>query len=322
MKISFIAWTRFDHRSQLLSKNLGATMHFIFKSKRSNLFLLPWRYFTQSLQMWRTLVGERPDIVFVQNPPIFCVLIAFFYAKLYQARYVVDSHTAAFLSPKWRGTLGLHRILSHQALLTIVHNESQEEIVKKWGCRYYVLDDPLKGYPQGKPFPLTAKFNIIVISTFSEDEPLDVIFEAANLLPDVTFYITGDYKRVRSILSTRIPPNCKLTGFLPYEEYVGLLKGADVIMDLTTRDHTLLCGAFEAVSLGKPLITSDWKILRDHFPSGVVYVPNTAEGIFQGVRRVQEDLLIYQRDISELREHLVREWDRKFVELNRLLTSA
>lgn len=72
--------------------------------------------------------------------------------------------------------------------------------------------------------------------------------------------------------------NCRLTGYLPYDRYVGLLRGVDVILDLTSQDHTLLMGAFEAVSLGTPLIVSDWPILRDYFSLGTVHVPNTVEG--------------------------------------------
>jgi len=322
MRATFIAWTRFDHRSQLLAKNLGATMHFVFHGQQGKLFQLPCRYFTQGLHTWRILIHEHPDIIFVQNPPIFSVLVAFLYSKLHKARYVIDSHTAAFLSPIWRRTLGLQCALSRQALATIVHNESQEEIVKIWGCNYHVLSDPLKGYPKGTLFPLAKGFNIAVISTFSEDEPLEVVFESAGLLTDVAFYITGDSKRIPSSLLAKKPANCQLTGFLPYDQYVGLLKGVDVIMDLTTRDHTLLCGAFEAVSLGKPLITSNWKILRNHFPIGTIHIPNTAEGVCEGIRQAQLELSTLQRDILILKEKLLVEWDQKFAKLLQLLSES
>ena len=60
------------------------------------------------------------------------------------------------------------------------------------------------------------------------------------------------------------PDNCHLTGYIPYEQYVGLMRQVDTVIDLTDRDHTLLLGAFEAVSLGTPLIISDWPILREY----------------------------------------------------------
>jgi len=50
----------------------------------------------------------------------------------------------------------------------------------------------------------------------------------------------------------------------------------------------LLSGAFEAVSLGTPLIISDWPILRNYFSLGMVHIPNSVGGVCEGVRRLRE----------------------------------
>ena len=63
-----------------------------------------------------------------------------------------------------------------------------------------------------------------------------------------------------------------MTGFLDYNIYLDLLQKVDVIMDLTTDDKTMLSGAFEAVALEQPLITSDWIPLRRYFNKGTIYV--------------------------------------------------
>jgi hypothetical protein len=174
-------------------------------------------------------------------------------------------------------------------------------------------------YLNKEPFPLDGKFSIAVISDFGEEEPLAGVFDAAVLLPDVCFYITGDSKCVPKPLLMRKPENCRLTGYLPYDQYVGLLRGVDAVMDLVNQDHTLLMGGFEAVSLGKPLITTDWPILRDYFSLGTVHIRNTVEGICEGVRQVQRDLTGLQRDIVLLREKLELDWERQFAELLLLL---
>jgi hypothetical protein len=90
-------------------------------------------------------------------------------------------------------------------------------------------------------------------------------------------------------------------------------------MDLTTRDHTLLSGAFEAVSIGTPLIVSDWPILRDYFSLGTVHVPNTVPGICEGVQRAQREQPALRQGILQLREKLEVEWKQEFAELCRLL---
>lgn len=319
MKTMFIAWDPYTRRSDLLAQHLGATMHHIYHGQRGKLLQVPVRYLAQSLETWKVLCRERPDVVLVQNPPIFCVLFAFFYAWRYDARYVIDSHTGAFVSRRWRWSLGLHRLLSHRAAATIVHNEYQAEIVKHWDCRYCVLEDPLGDFSSATCFPISDQCNVAVINTFADDEPLDIIVEAADRLTEVSFYVTGDSKRISPRLSAMKMKNCHFTGYLPYDQYVGLLKAVDFVLDLTTREHNLLSGAFEAVSVGTPLIISDSQILRDYFPQGTIHVPNTVEGICEGVRRAQREQSVLQQGILQLRDKLQTEWQQQFSELQCLL---
>jgi hypothetical protein len=318
-KITFIVWARYHRRSELLAQHLGATIHYIYYGRRDQLSQAPVRYFVQALRTWLVLHRERPKIIFVQNPPIFCALVAFFYARCHRARYVIDSHTGAFLSAKWRWSLRLHRWLSRRALATIVHNIDQEKIVKTWGCPYCVIGFTPGSYLSEEPFPLDGKFSVAVITEVGEDEWLAEVVDAAVLLPDVCFYITGDSKRIPWPLLMRKPKNCRLTGYLPYGQYVSLLGGVNVVLALNDLDHTLLMGGFEAVSLGKPLITSDWPILRDYFSLGTVYVRNTQQSICEGVRRAQREQTALRQCILLLREQLQDDWDRQFGELLLLL---
>ena len=330
MKITFISWERYHRRSELLAQHLGAKINFIQSGSRDRLLRGPVRYLVQGLvavarylvqgwQTWRVLTQDRPDVVLVQNPPIFGVLVASICARWHSAQYGIDSHSGAFLHPKWRWTLGLHRLLSRRALVTIVHNRSQEEIVKRWGCRYCVLAYTPGDYPTGGRFPLNGQYNVAVIYTGKEDEPLGVVFGAAGAVPEATFYVTGDSGRIDPTLLAQKPSNCHLTGYLPYEQYVSLLQGADVVLDLTTADHTLLMGAFEAVSLGTPLIVSNWPLLREYFCLGTLHVPNTVEAVCEGIRTAQRERAALRRDILLLREQLQTEWEQQFAELQRVL---
>lgn len=320
-RITFIAWIRFQQRSELLAHHLGATMHFIYYGKRGKRLELPLRYLVQALRTWRVFRQETPGVVFVQNPPIFCVLVAFIYARIHRATCVIDSHTGAFFPP-WRWSLWLHRMLSRSALTTIVHNKSQEKILKTWGCHTFVLSDYPGPRQEGEPFSLDGQFNVAVVSSFAPDEPLDAIFGAATRLPEARFYVTGDSNRIPPPLLTKKPNNCCLTGYLPYQRYLGLLRGVDVIIVLTTRDHTLLSGGYEAVSLGTPLITSDWPVLKDQFSIGTVHVQNTAEGIYEGVRQAQVEHDTLQQDMLRLRDRLQSEWQKSFEELQCLIAKG
>jgi glycosyltransferase involved in cell wall biosynthesis len=319
LKITFIVWAPYQRRAEILAEQLGAPMHFVYQRRTNKLLGTPVAYVVQALRTWRILRQEVPDVIFVENPPIFCALVASLYAQRYGARYVIDSHTGAFLSPKWRWSVGLHRSLSKGALATIVHNTSQEKIVKEWGCRYLVIAFTPGSYPHGEHFVLEGQFNVAVVSSFLADEPLDLVFEAAALLPEVSFYVTGNSAHIPQPLLLRKPQNCNLTGFLSYERYVELLRGADAIMALTVNDHTLLMGGFEAVSVGTPLIVSDWPVLRDYFSQGTVHVPNSIEGISKGVCLARREQVTLKQEMLVLQKQLEAEWVRKFTELQQLL---
>jgi len=100
---------------------------------------------------------------------------------------------------------------------------------------------------------------------------------------------------------------------------VDLLRSADAVMDLTTRDHTLLMGGFEAVSLGTPLITSDWPVLKEYFSLGTVHIPNTVEGLCEGVHSVMKNHANLKQEMSQMEEILQAEWEQKYNELQMLI---
>ena len=319
MKITVIVWARYHRRSELLAQHLGANIFYIAYGQKGRKLHTLVKYPVQAFKTWPILRRERPDVILVQNPPIFCALFVYLYSCLYSTQFVIDSHTGAFISPGWRRFLRLHRWLSRRALATIVHNVDQERIVNSWGCRYCVIGFTPGDYSQYEPFPLDGKFNVAVITDFGIDDPIAEIFSAAALVPEVSFYVTGDYRRVPDSLLIRKPENCRLTGYLSYSQYLGLLRSADVVMDVVNRNHTLLMGGFEAVSLGKPLITTDWPLLRDYFSLGTIYVRNTQDEICEAVRRAKRDQPRLQLEMDVLREHLNYEWEQKSIELQRLI---
>lgn len=321
-RIAVIGWLHFHRRTELLAQHLGASLHFIQCGDLERPLQAPWRYAVQGWRTWRVLLKERPRVVLVQNPPIFCALTAYLYARLCKGHFIIDSHTGAFVARRWRWSLPLHRALSRRALLTLVHNQAQEAIVAAWNCPYLVVAYTPGDYPAVERPQLSKQFNVAVISSFRADEPVAALFEAAGKLPDVSFYFTGDPARLEPRLVQSKPANCLLLGYLPYRRYGGLLQAADAVMTLTARDETLLMGGFETVSIGKPLITSDWPVLRQYFSQGTVYVPNTVSGICAGVQQAQHNQAQLQAGMLRLQASLQAEWDRNIGQLQALLRDA
>ena len=317
-KLTFIAWIAHNRRSQLLSQKFDMNLHLIQSLKRFYL-LAPLRYVLQSIRTLAILFRERPDVIFVQNPPIFATFVVYLYTKISRSKFIIDSHTGALLAPWWQWSLPLHGWLSRRALTTIVTNEHLEAIVKAWDARTFIVADIPTEFPKGNDFPLAKEFNVAVINTFSPDEPVGEVLKAAALLPDVQFYITGDPIRAKKTFLQEHPDNVQFTGFLPDSDYFGLLRGVQAIVVLTTDDHTMQRGACEAVSMGKPIITSDWEVLRTYFHKGTIYVDNSANGIRGGIvdmierqAQMEEEILLLQRERQE-------EWKMKEEELLALI---
>jgi glycosyltransferase involved in cell wall biosynthesis len=319
-KMLFIAWIAHNRRSQLIAEKFQMKLYLVHSLKRWY-FLAPLRYVLQTIKTIFILVRERPAVVFVQNPPVFAVLVVYIYARLWSARYVIDSHTGALLAPWWKWSLPIHAFLSRQAVTTIVTNEFLEAMVKAWGADTFILADIPTKFPDGKRFPLNGKFSLAVINTFSPDEPIGEVLRAAEALPDVQFYITGDPIRARKTFLQHHPKNVNFTGFLPDEEYLGLLRGVQAIIVLTTHNHTMQRGACEAVSLGKPIITSDWPVLRSYFNKGTIFVNNSGEGIKEGILQMKEKREILEKEVLLLQQERQLEWEGKYAALEKRVFS-
>lgn len=244
-----IAWIAHSRRSQLIADKLQMKVYLVHTLKRYY-WLAPFRYVLQGLQTLWILWREKPDVVLVQNPPIFAALTVYLYAIVYKTRYLIDAHTGALLAPWWQWSIPLHGFLSRHAIATMVTNEHLAELVESWGARSFIVADIPSQFPPGTAYPATGRLQVAVVNSFSPDEPLQAIIEAASHLPDVHFYITGDPLRADKTLLQTAPDNVHFTGFLDDNAYVGLLRTVHAIMVLTTDDHTMQRGACEAVALG------------------------------------------------------------------------
>jgi len=157
------------------------------------------------------------------------------------------------------------------------------------------------------------------VSSFTPDEPLGNFLLAAAKLPQFQFFITGNYKDADRNLVLSKSDNVHFTGYLSDAAYVELLRSSDAVISLTTVDHTMQRGAYEAVYLGRPVITSDFGILREAFPRGTVHVDNTPEGIIGGILRMQENLTQYVSEVEDLKNEKLERWKKLESEIGELL---
>jgi glycosyltransferase involved in cell wall biosynthesis len=306
-----ITWARTVPRSKGIAEAFGAQDFYIEYLKHAPAFLLPVRYLLQTVKTIAALARTRPRLIIATNPPSFVPLITYVYASLTGARFIIDSHTGAFLG-RWKILLPLQRFLSRRALVTLVTNEELRSCVASWNASGVVLEDRLPDLPMQASAQPNEQFSVAVINSFSADEPLDEILAAARMLGDYRFYITGRLPRGFAERYGQVPANVTFTGFLPKPEYVALLNRVDTVMVLVTTDFTLLCGAYEAVSLEKPLITSDWPALKSYFSRGALYVDNTPEAIAEAVKKAAACSERLRLEMHEFKSTLEQQWNERF----------
>lgn len=267
------------------------------------------KYVGQALRTWRTLRAERPQAVLVMSPPVIAVIAVWLYAALARVPFVIDAHTAAFMHPRWRRLQWLQRAMSRRAATTIVTNDHLAEPLRAAGAHVTIMRDVPVVFPPGGRFERDSRFSVAAICSFNDDEPVTEMVQAAASLPDVAFYVTGDAGRIGADLRARFPPNLRLTGFLPDADYGHLVSTADAVLTLTTRNHTMLRGAYEAIYQGTPVIVSDWPLLRAAFDSGALHVDNTADGIVSAVRTMQIQHDTLRDGARQLRQRKLDLWD-------------
>jgi glycosyltransferase involved in cell wall biosynthesis len=193
---------------------------------------------------------------------------------------------------------------------TVVTNAGLADIVGRNGGRAFVLPDRIPALsPSGNAGPSGGR-HVVFVCTFAPDEPFAEVVEAARVLgPAVTVHVTGNARRAPRQVVEGAPENVRFTGFLPEEAYVDLLARADVVVDLTTREDCLVCGGYEAVALGRPLVTSDTRALRAHFSAGTVHSAPDRHALAAAIREALDDGARLGREMSALKPRLEADWE-------------
>ena len=267
---------------------------------------------SQTLTMLRR---HRPEILFVQNPSLALSTFAIAVRRLFGFYLVIDAHNEGVRPYDRQGLLVrlLTRRLLKSANVTMVTNVALARDVEAAGGRSLVLYDSL---PVPSVLPAKLEFpapDVAVIATFRPDEPITAIIEAASRMPDVTFAFSGDARRFR-IPETGLPPNVRLTGFLPDPAYWKLLSQASIVCDLTLKPDCLVCGAYEALAVGKPMVLSDNPATREIFGPAAVLTGSSAEDIGQGLRKALAEREQLAASARELRQSFPTRWQPQSAE--------
>lgn len=278
------------------------------------------KYIYGIIKTLNILFKEKPKLVFCQNPSIVLSFVLVLIRHLFQIKLCVDAHNAGLFPTEARSSLlmRLSRFIQRRADLVFVTNQALREHVEENGGNAFVLQDKIPCIPLRKRTKkLAGKVSFLFICSYADDEPFEMVFDAAASLPhDICIYVTGNYKR-KQINPSDLPANVILTGFIPMSEFEELLCSVDATIDLTSRENCLVCGAYESVAVGKPMVLSDTSALREYFSAGAVYTQHSVDSICSAILDVADNLEEATKQVTRLRNTLDADWDkrRKLLEL-------
>jgi len=272
------------------------------------------------------LALQRPSIVFCQNPSLALVCLCCLLKKILGFVLVADRHSNFKLDTLHASNvkMKLFHLLSKWSTkcadLTIVTNNPLKKLVDTWGGRGFVLSDALPSLETGNFGELRGKFNVVFICTYADDEPYHHVLEAASLLHEnIIIYVTGNPPK--NILKQCFSSNVVITGFLPQKKYDQLLASSDLIIDFTTLEWCLVCGAYEAIVLEKPLITSNTNALQGLLKDCAVYSNHDPGDIASKIQQVLNNKDFYSNKMNKFKKKYAMLWRNDFKKLLMIIKS-
>ena len=275
-------WLTWEHqrRSIELAAHFGCELVEILEHGRN-------RYPRSILRTFGALRRHKPHVAFVQNPSMILSALVVIWGAFAGVPVVVDRHSTFMLNRKYPPSIGLfifkvlNRFTLRFAALTVVTNEFLAQLVRRAGGRAFILPDKLPSIEPGQQIvgdDNPASF--LVVGSFADDEPLAEVIEAVSKLPvpRPRVFVSGKLSKAPRVLVEKAAGVLEYTDYLPDADYVELLRKVDGVVVLTTADHTMLCGCYEAVAAERMLVTSDKQVLREYF-SEALFVDNSVESI-------------------------------------------
>lgn len=318
MRGAFISWTSAHRRSSELAHALGFEPVFIYRSAK----FLPVRYLRQGVATWKWLRMARPEVVMVMQPPAVSLPFVALYCAAHRAVMVGDLHSGVFSDPRWRWARRLVLASLRRFGFAVVPNPELARACEEAGVRTIVCYAYITKHskPVSRPVSISPDQNYVLVPlTYSFDEPIDEILEAAALVPEVSWVLTG---KAPPTLAHRAAPNVVFPGFVSSEEYRRLRAFSTAVLALTTQERTMQSAGFEALADGTPLITSPTRVLVAFFGQAATYARPESNSISAAVRSVLSTQDERRKAMAELRTVRLAGQDDSIQQILRLCRNA
>ncbi len=324
----FIVWKEYQRRVEVLAPLLELDIYYFYYSWESrSKFFKALSYILKSINTLICLFQHKPRVVFVQFPPPPALYCAAFYSWLTGAKYVSDCHIG-ITNANWLNWVYVKKLLARGQM--IVHNEHLvSQVQADLSINPQVVRDGVfkKTTSASKrdnlleKLGLSPKSYVIVPCSFSPDEPITEVIEAAKLLPAINFALTWYPEKLSKTIRDSLPSNIILTGYLQVEAFNQLFANSGVALVLTEHDAVQLSGMQEAMAFEIPAVVSDKKTTRFLYKAYPVFVENNASSISKGIAHAFQDRIQLEENMKRLRTETESEFFSQIVSLKSALNS-
>ena len=290
-------WVTWENqtRNRSLSTKLGVDLY-VFLSEQPRLA----RYIVCACKTLAVVWRKRPAVVFAQNPSIVLVYLLLLFKHLFRYLLVIDAHYVGIVAPRGRSLFqAALDFCNRHSDFVIVTNEAHRSYIESVGGRALTCEDPLPDIRRYARTVPSESRTVFLICSFDKDEPYACLLEATRILENegFVFCMSGNYKKAG--ISPKDWPRVQLMGYIPQSDFYERLGAAQIVVDLTDNENCLLCGAYEAMALEKPLVTSKTFSLQKYFTGGTVFVEHRPEAIADGIKRAYERRQELRRQIKD-----------------------
>ena len=316
MKILTIVWGPFGFRADELADAVGServSITFLYGPR----YFAPVRYLVLFFRTLLLLSRARPDVVYAQNPPIFCPLTCLLYCRMSGARLVVDHHSIWRVKTLGRGAVSaligfLEGVTARAAYgNTAPHRFWATQLTEMGANRVLVVHDFVERNPNERDEALRKKLSdepLIAISAHG-GHPLERIeneVAAVAQVEGVALLVAGPRAKLdrRMGQMKKLPRNVRYVGFLPREEYEKTKASVDMAVNITDEPYTLSHVLLEYAASSLPVISSRQDVVEDFFGDALLYSDSTGPSSVADKIRLLKDPAVRQ----EYRDRISRRY--------------
>jgi hypothetical protein len=226
------------------------------------------------------LIKYRPKTIYSQYSFSLQVILAIYKLLVPGVTLTTDFHNKALQrslkAPVAKDILSvIKRISIGHSNFNIISNSAIPFPYRIRENNLYYLPDPL---PEVVAPEKEQGDYVIMITSFADDEPIDLYLDVIRKNPDINFVMTGhcpaEIKKTASGM-----PNLSLPGFLPRSDYIKLLGNSLCAVCMTTSSDTLQCGIYETIVLSVDAIANNSEVNKSCFGDSIHYSDLSADSL-------------------------------------------